>query len=339
MDYSSVPPAPRASIINFVVQFYQGFRPFAPHFLPNHYPDLTGKVAVVTGMNTGIGYHVTKLLLAQNCEVYGLVRTASKGEDAKERIFKELGTTEKGSLTIVGGCELSDFEKVKEVGLKLQNDLLKDKTINIIIHNAGLMSSLKEPSNKKEGIELMFATNVMGPQLLQNYLDPLFLKKDSDLKRIVWVSSCAHQMAPSTYGINFEDPMFKDVSKRPASHYLYGQSKACNILQANAWATKNKASEYGIVSVSCFPGILNTELTRDYPSVLQKVWAKIFYPPLYGAFTELYAALSPSIKEQGLYVVPFGDIRPPRADIAEALKNGVDIKLWDFVQSQLKEYV
>ncbi|KAL6939439.1 hypothetical protein ACO0RG_003277 [Hanseniaspora osmophila] len=339
MDASKFPTAPKYSRIDFLCQNYQGFRPYKAVFLPKDYPDLTGKTAVITGMNTGIGYHVTKLLLAQNCEVYGLVRTASKGEEAKARILKELGTEEKGSLTIVGGCELSDFAKVKEVGLKLQNELLKDKTINIIIHNAGLMSALNNTSNEKEGIELMFATDVMGPQLLQNYLDPLFLKKDSDLKRIVWVSSLAHQNAPWPYGINFEDPFYKNLSNRPSSYTLYGQSKACNILQAKAWATQNNASKYGIISTSCFPGIITTDLMRDYPSGMQKISKMFFSAPVYGAYSELFAALSPTIKRQAEYVLPFGKIGKPRADIAAAMENGIDVQFWEFIQESLKEYL
>ncbi|KAL6942367.1 hypothetical protein ACO0QE_003541 [Hanseniaspora vineae] len=339
MDASNFPSPPKYSRIDFLCQNYQALRPYKPVYLPKDYPDLTNKIAIVTGMNTGIGYHVTKLLLAQNCEVYGLVRTESKGEEAKTKILKELGTTGKGSLTIVSGCELSDFAKVKEVGLKLQNEILKDKTINIIIHNAGLMSSLNNTSNEKEGIELMFATNVMGPQLLQNYLDPLFLKKDSDLKRIVWVSSLAHQNAPWPYGIHFEDPMYKDLSKRPSSFDLYGQSKACNVLQAKAWATQNNASKYGIISTSCFPGILTTDLMRDFPSILQRLGKMLFYTPVYGAYSELFAALSPAIQKQAEYVLPFGKIGKPRADIAAAMENGIDLKFWDFIQESLKEYL
>lgn len=107
----------------------------------------------------------------------------------------------------------------------------------------------------------------MGPQLLQYFLDPLFLKKDDPLKRIVWVSSGAYSSGFSEYGIHWENPTFEGVpiSKRPNNLTLYDQSKAANILQAKAWSTAHKGlvEEIVCVSVSCFPGMLKTDLAKD----------------------------------------------------------------------------
>ncbi|KAH3903426.1 uncharacterized protein SCDLUD_001064 [Saccharomycodes ludwigii] len=335
IDQSTLPPVPKCSMLYAIKEAYYGFRPNLPKFTEKDYPDLSDKLAIVTGMNTGIGYEVCKLLLAKNCTVIGVVRTQSKGDLAAENLIKETQVS-KEKLQIIAGCDFTKFETVKQTGLSLQNKL-EGKTINLIIHNAGLMSSRNDLSNE-DGIEAMFATNVMGPQLLQHFLDPLFLKKDSSLKRIVWVSSLAHFGSPSNYGVNWDDPTYKDVSSRAHSSVLYGQSKAINIYQAKIWADLNHADKYGIISASCFPGILKTDLTRDYSFVIKGIANRLFWDSKYGAYSELYAALSPDLSKQGEYVVPFGEVHEPREDIKLGLSNGVGLKIWEYVEEQIKQY-
>lgn len=334
--FEDLPEPPKFSRLQALKQIYKGIRPIHnTDFTEDSYPDLTGKLCIITGINTGIGYETVDILLSKNCNVIGIIRTESKGLAAKEKLLAKNKDT-KGSLQIVSGCDLSDFESVKATGISLQS-ILKDKTINLIIHNAGLMSNFNNRNNPN-GIELMFATNVMGPQLLQSYIDPFFLKKDDTLKRIVWVSSLAHMGAPSPFGFNEKDPKYLDVKSRPQATTLYGQSKACNILQAKAYGLKNDIEQYGIKSVSVFPGILNTELARDYPRIVKYVWSKIFYEPRYGAISELYGCFYPDLKT-GDYVVPFGATETPRYDINAALTNGVCLKLWDYVQSEISDYL
>ncbi|CCH58886.1 hypothetical protein TBLA_0B00420 [Henningerozyma blattae CBS 6284] len=334
-------PAPSYSRIQVLKDIYYGFRPNKPKFLPTDYPDLTGKTAIVTGSNTGIGLHVMRLLYEKNCNVISVVRTQSKGEAAKEQILKEIPTS-KGSITVVSGCDFLDLANIKAVGLKIK-EVLKGKPISIIIHNAGLMAS-NNLGTSKQGYEAMFQTNVLGPQLLQSFLDPLYLKKDDDLKRIVWVSSGAHLLGFPEYGINWEDPCFLKVpvEQRPSANTLYGQSKAGNIMQAKAWATVNKkiVEEIGCVSTSVYPGNLNTDLQRDWNWLLRKASTYVFWDGIYGAYSELYSALSPelTIKDQGAYVVPFGEIQPPRADLVAGLKNGTDLKFWEMVEEMIAKF-
>lgn len=334
--FADLPTPPRISKLQFAKHFYQGFRPTNDgKFTENDYPDLAGKLCIITGMNTGIGFNVVDILLSKHCNVIGVVRTESKGLDARDKLLAKNNET-KGSLTIIGGCDLSDFTSVEATGVKLQA-ALQDKTVNLIIHNAGLMSNFNDKSNP-DGIELMFATNVMGPQLLQAYIDPFFLKKDDNLKSIVWVSSCGHMVAPGSFGFNEKDPEYLDVKSRPNAAILYGQSKACAILQAQAYGLKHKIEQYGIKSVSVFPGILTTELARDYPKFVQRLWNVLFYDARYGALTELYASLYPELKT-GDYVVPFGSTETPRVDVNAALTNGVCLKLWDYVQFEVKAFL
>ncbi|GCE97784.1 hypothetical protein ZYGM_000728 [Zygosaccharomyces mellis] len=333
-------PAPGYSKINWLYEMYYGFRPNQPKFLPKDYPDLTGKAAIVTGSNTGIGASVVQLLYEKNCDVISVVRTEEKGLAAREKTLKEIPNS-KGSITVVGGCDFLDLNNVRPTAHKV-TEILKGRPLNIIIHNAGLMSPVNTGTSV-QGYEAMFSTNVMGPQLLQHFLDPIFLKKDDPLKRIVWVSSCAHLMGFKEYGINWENPTFEGVpiKQRPRNMTLYGQTKAANLLQSHAWALKHSEAvqKIGAVSVGCFPGNLSTDLTRDWSFI--NMFAPYFLgTALQGAYSELYAALSPDLttKDHGAYVVPYGEVHNPREDITAAYKNGSDLKFYQMVEELISKY-
>ncbi|KAH7583565.1 short chain dehydrogenase [Nakaseomyces glabratus] len=336
-------PAPSYSKCYALKEIIYGFWATKVTYTPDKYPDLTGKTAVVTGCNTGVGKEAAKLLYQKNCNVIGVCRTESKGLEAAESIKQEIGNS-KGSISVVSGCDFLDFTTVPQAGKRIQ-EILAGKPLNIIIHNAGLMSS-SNTGTSKQGLEAMFQTNVMGPQLLQHYLDPVFLKEDdTSLKRIVWVSSGAHLLGPSQYGIFWENPGFDGVAieKRPAATTLYGATKAANILQAKAWATRNKemVDKIGCVSVSCYPGNLRTDLQRDWHPWTRATVGRLFYPAEYGAYTELYSVLSPSLttSDQGKYICPFDQVHEPRDDVKEGLQNGTDLALWDWIESEIKEYI
>lgn len=334
-------PAPQYSRSKVLTEYYRAFRPNKPTYLPEEYPDLTDKNAIVTGANTGIGFYVAKLLYEKNCNVIAVVRTEAKGLEASATIKKEIPSS-KGSITVVSGCDFLDLTTVKQAGEAIKS-VLGDKPLSIIIHNAGLMAP-NSLGTSKQGYEAMFSVNVLGPQLLQHFQDPLFLVKDDPLKRIVWVSSLAHFSGFKEYGINWENPTFEGVpiGERPGDQTLYGQSKAANIFQAKAWASKHKekVEEIGCVSVSCFPGILKTELLRDWGYVMKFISSHFFYEAIYGAYTELYAALNPKLttKDQGAYIFPFGEIHDPRDDVKLGLTNGTDLKLWGFVQNKISSF-
>ena len=219
-----IPPAPPISKWNLLKDGYYSFRANPPKYLPADYPDLTSKTALITGTNTGIGFEVMKLLYSKNCNIIAVVRSAEKGEAAKKEAIEKYPNS-KGSISVVGGNDFLDLTTVKPASEEIKL-VLGDKPLNIIIHNAGLMAPVNTGTSK-QGLEAMFSTNVLGPQLLQHFLDPLFLKKDDDLKRIVWVSSGAHANACFDYGIHWDDPVsytHLDVYKRQAFELLFPKS-------------------------------------------------------------------------------------------------------------------
>lgn len=333
--------APTYSKLRQLYEIYYGFFPNKPTFTLDDYPDLIGKIAIVTGSNSGVGYQTTKLLYKQNCNVIMVVRSESKGLKAGEQIKKEVSES-KGSLTVISGCDFGDLSLMKGTASKIEK-YLDGRPLNIIIHNAGF-SCLTNDQISKQHYELNFQTNAMGPQLLQHFLDPLFLRKDSNLKRIVWVTSITHSLTPLEYGINWTDPTYENtpLTKRPTTMILYGQSKAAVIYQAKAWATKNKdiVDDIGCISVSCYPGNLKSNFCKDY-SYIKKFFIYLFFSDcIYGAYSELFAALNPkfTISDQGKYIGPFGEVREPREDIQTALVNGVYLKLWDYIEERISKF-
>ncbi|CAB4256488.1 uncharacterized protein KABA2_10S00242 [Maudiozyma barnettii] len=341
--------APSTSKLYFLKEVYYGFRPNAPQFKPEHYPDLTGKTAIVTGCNTGIGKYVLGLLYQKNCRVIGVVRTKEKGEQAKNEIITA-NPDSKGTIDIVGGCDFLDFEKVNIAGKRIGELLDKPGSgpLNIVIHNAGLtwLVAPNSPKSSVQNYEAMYQTNVLGPQLLQHFIDPYLLKEDDvSLKRLVWVSSAAHFFTPEPYGIYWEDPGFKDTpsEQRPKGMNLYGQSKTYNIYQAQAWYDihKEQADKIGCVSVSCYPGNLSTDMSRAWWPPFVTAAKLVVWDGVYGAYSELYCALSPTLtsKESGSYIVPFGEIHDPREDVKAGLTNGIATQIWEFCEDQISEYL
>ncbi|CCH59494.1 hypothetical protein TBLA_0B06720 [Henningerozyma blattae CBS 6284] len=334
-------PAPSFSTLKIISDVYYGCWPNKPKYLPDDYPDLTGKTALVTGSNQGIGYKAICLLFSKNCNIIAVVRTTSNGEKARDQILKDFPLS-KGKISVIGGNDYNDLATIKPVAHQIKTVLGNDP-LNIIIHNAGIMPN-ENKGTTVQGHEDIFQVNTMAPQLLQSYLDPLFLKKDDSLKRVVWVSSAGHLFAFPKYGINWENPSFKGIpiDERPFVSQSYGQSKAGNILQAKAWATTNKQAvdEIGCVSVSCYPGNFGTNIQKDWPWLLRNAIKLACTDTIYGAYTELYSALSPELttSSQGAYILPFGEVGLPREDIQAALQNGTDLKFWELVDSLIENY-
>lgn len=135
------------------------------------------------------------------------------------------------------------------------------------------------------------------------------MKKDSDLKRIVWISAGAAIMGPKEYGIFWDHSTFENVpvKERPWAPILYAQTKAANIFQASTWAAKNKnlVNEIGCVSTSCYPGIVQNGLQRKWIWVQNYTLGWFLRDTKLGAYSELYGALSPDLTVKDIKVPVF----------------------------------
>ncbi|OIW33062.1 retinol dehydrogenase 12 [Coniochaeta ligniaria NRRL 30616] len=290
----------------------------APAFKAEDIPDLSGKVILVTGGNSGLGAEsVLHLAKHKPSRIFLAARSEDKANAAIEEI--------KGKL------ELSSFESIK----KAADTVTKSTTrLDILLNNAGIMA--KPPSLTKDGYEIQFGTNYMGHALLTRLLLPLLEKtaKEQGNKadvRIVNVSSLGHGFAPKG-GLVLEEC-------KTDLHYIstlarYGQSKLANILHAKALAKRYPS----IKCVAIHPGRVDTRLMRG----LDETWSWVKIPmkllggmvlvtPEQGALTQLFAATSKDAKT-GSYYVPIA-----KEDEASEYARDEKLadKLWDWTEKEL----
>ncbi|KAK9452495.1 Env9p [Dipodascopsis uninucleata] len=313
------------------IQMLGHLRPYSPKFLEKDYPDLEGKVCIVTGGATGIGFEVSKRLLEKKAKVYIAARDKGKLVNSIAKIKSDLPSANVDYF-IVDYCKLST---VKE---GVQKFLDNESRLDIVFHNAGVMAP---PAGSKtdDGYELHLGVNDIGPFLLQKYLDKIIIKtakiSPPNSVRIIWVSSSVHALSPFKGGINWDD-INNDF--KCSFQVGYGQSKAINVYQSILWPKYHEGS--GVVSLSVHPGNIKSELQR-YANKLQKfILSWIIYPTQYGAYTELYAALCPDLTEKndGAYIIPFGKVGFARQDIINAANGPEGKKLWEYLDTEAKKY-
>ncbi|MEM1401931.1 MAG: SDR family oxidoreductase [Pseudomonadota bacterium] len=239
--------------------------------------DLTGKTAVITGVNSGLGQESMRALAARGAHVIGLARTKDKAETACAAVD---GSTE--GLA----CELSDFTSVVSCAQQIK---ALGKPIDILMTNAGIMAPTT--LQQAHGVELQFATNQLGHFILiQQLLDSV---KAADAGRIVILSSGAHALTVRG-GIDFNN---LDASGGYDPWRFYGQSKLANLLTARVLAKELEGSNATANAVH--PGMINTNLSRDIGGLFSNamlLWAKVMSKTIeQGAATQLLVAVHPSV--------------------------------------------
>ncbi|WP_428232758.1 SDR family NAD(P)-dependent oxidoreductase [Flavobacterium sp.] len=201
--------------------------------------DLTGKIAIVTGGNAGIGLETTKTLAAAGATVIVPARDLEKAR-------KNLEGVENVEI------EVMDIMDPLSIDAFAKKFLLSERPLHLLINNAGIMwVPLRRDSR---GIESQLATNYVGQYHLTARLFPALKKADG--ARVINVSSLGHQMAP----FNFEDPNF--LHREYETLQGYGQSKTGSNLFS--LELDNRAKAYNVRAYSVHPGsIAGTELGRE----------------------------------------------------------------------------
>ncbi len=176
-------------------------------------PDQSGRVAVITGANTGLGYETALALAEHGAHVVLAVRNLDKGKDAVARLT---ANGPQGDVALQE-LDLTSLESVRAAAEQLRSNYDR---IDLLINNAGVMWTPK--STTKDGFELQFGTNHLGHFALTGLLlDRLLPVADS---RVVTVSSIGHRLLAD---IHFDDLQWERRYNRVAA---YGQSKLANLL-------------------------------------------------------------------------------------------------------------
>jgi NAD(P)-dependent dehydrogenase (short-subunit alcohol dehydrogenase family) len=251
-------------------------------------PDQSGRIAIVTGANTGIGFETAKALAAAGAEVTLACRNATKGQDAVGRILKD----QPGAKVSLGILDLSSLASVHDFaeGYRAGRDRL-----DLLINNAGVMTP-PDWQATADGFELQFGTNHLGHFALTAHLWNLLAATEG--ARVVNVSSVAHRYAE----LDLDDLNWKTRGyKKNAS---YGQSKLANLLFSLELSGRVTEAGKGPMVVSAHPGWTATDLQR-HNSTIRALNPVVAMQPWQGALPTLYAATAPDA-QPGEYYGPHG---------------------------------
>jgi NAD(P)-dependent dehydrogenase (short-subunit alcohol dehydrogenase family) len=243
-------------------------------------PDQSGRVAVVTGSNTGLGLETAKALTARGAHVVLAVRNLDKGKAAATAIT----AATPGADVALQELDLSSLESVRTAAAELRS---QHDHIDLLINNAGLMYPPR--STTADGFEMQFGTNHLGHFAFTGLLlDRLVSVPGS---RVVTVSSVGHRINAA---IHFDDLQWERSYSRVGA---YGQSKLANLLFT--YELQRRLAPHGTtVAVAAHPGGSDTDLMRHLPDSLQfamPVLRPIFQSASMGALPTLRAATDPGV--------------------------------------------
>lgn len=287
------------------------------HWTKENIPDLTGKVIIVTGGNSGLGFESVKAFAQNGADVVLTSRNTEKGEAAK----KEMGEV-KGSIDVMQ-LDLQDFSSIEQFATSFKQKYIR---LDVLLNNAGIMMT---PYFKtKEGLEGQLGTNHFGHFKLTGHLfDMMANTTDS---RVVTLSSNAHKQGK----MDFDNLMFE--KGKYSTIDAYGRSKLANLLFT--YELQRLFVKRGIDSkaLAAHPGFSRTNLMRYIES---KFWVKILKPFVYflsqnqekGALPQIRASVDENAKG-GEYYGPHKGMKgyPVVVESNDKSHNEADAKkLWE----------
>jgi NAD(P)-dependent dehydrogenase (short-subunit alcohol dehydrogenase family) len=251
-------------------------------------PSQRGRVAVITGANTGLGLDTAKVLAERGATVVLAVRDVEKGKQAAASFGA-------GADVTVQELDLASLESIRAASADLHATLPK---IDLLINNAGVMYPPRQTT--RDGFELQFGTNHLGHFAFTGLLLDLLLPVGGS--RVVTVASLAHRVRA---GIHFDDLQWENSYDRVAA---YAQAKLANLMFA--YELQRRLAPHGTTaSIAAHPGVARTELMRNSPTVARALFPLV--APLFtqnserGALPILRAATDPAALG-GQYYGPAG---------------------------------
>jgi NAD(P)-dependent dehydrogenase (short-subunit alcohol dehydrogenase family) len=323
-------------------QFSQFFPP-RPTFTDASIGTQEGKVFLITGGYSGIGFELAKILYKTGGKVYIVGRSGEKAQRAIEEI-QSLFPGSNGSLHFLA----LSLDDLSTIAASVNTLKAQESKLDVLWNNAGV-SQPPLGSTSKQGVELQFATNCLGPFLFTQLLLPLLEKAATTQNqastnpasgRVVWLSSQIMELSAPLGGISMHD--LKNPPKDQTRNYV--ASKTVNYLLSCELARREGTK--GIISVAINPGAASTQLFRHTPYLAYLAWP-LLYKAEMAAYTELYAGLSEDItgERNGCYVVPWGRVsKNVREDllVAAASKEsggtGRAAEVWEYCDELTREY-
>jgi len=292
--------------------------PPRPSLTEHNLPSQKGKVFIVTGGYSGVGYHLSSILFHAGGKVYLAGRSEAKARQSIEEIKASVPDPSFAGQLEYLPLSLDDLSTIKA---SVEAFNRKESKLDVLWNNAGV-SLPPVTSVSKQDHELTLATNCIGPflftQLLLPSLQAAAQTSPPGSVRVVWTSSITVDTTAPKGGINMAD-LASPPLNQPRN---YITSKTCNWFLASELA--RELGPQGILSVTQNPGNLKTGILREAEKWIPWVLGPFLFNAKMGAYTELWAGVSDELtmEDNGCYVIPWGRLHPsPRKDMLEALQS------------------
>lgn len=238
-------------------------------------PNLTGKIIIVTGGNSGLGASSVKAFAEKGATVILASRSLEKGQKAKADIGLVSGSIEVMQL------DLQDFSSIEKFAAQFKSEYSQ---LDVLLNNAGIM--MTPYSKTKDGLEAQIGTNHFGHFKLTGLL--LDILKNTPQSRVVNVSSIAHKRGR----MHFDNLMFDNGSGYNPTK-AYGQSKLANLHFTFELQRFFEANNINSIAVAAHPGVAMTNLANHLQN---KLMFKILMPLAKGLFQSAEGGALPQIR-------------------------------------------
>ena len=261
----------------------------------NDIPDLTGKVIIVTGANSGIGYEAAKEFARKDAQTILACRSVDKAQRALNQIQAEIPSA---------AVDVIKLDLASQKSIRKFADIFKSKydRLNILVNNAGVM--MVSYGKTEDGFERQFGTNHLGHFALTGLL--IDLLKNTPSSRVVNVSSNGHHQGY----MDFNNLMYEN-GKGYSRMGAYGRTKLANLLFTYELQRRFGSAGINTIATAAHPGLTNTALAdhffgvRFLRPILRPLLGRFLQNASMGALPTLRAAVDPTAKG-GQYYGPGG---------------------------------
>ncbi|VDC04425.1 unnamed protein product [Peniophora sp. CBMAI 1063] len=305
--------------------------PSRPTWTPDEIPDLTGKVMLVTGGNSGVGKEMVRELLQHNARVY----LAARSEPSAQATIMEL-QEKTGKTARFLHLDLADLSSVRAAAIDF---LSRERQLDVLFNNAGVFLAPRDKLTA-QGYDMTVGTNVLGPFLFTQLLMPALCHPGAhsniEKGRVISTSSVTHYFAPHFDTDVARPGPARDKLGRDAlrNDVLYAQTKTAETVLATERARRY---EDELISVAINPGNIQTGMQRNMSKLDAAMAKSILYPVELGAYTGLRAGTTPEAAEwNGKYLRPWaklGEAHPATQDPETGRK------LWAWAEEQCREWL
>jgi NAD(P)-dependent dehydrogenase (short-subunit alcohol dehydrogenase family) len=300
------------------------------HWQAADIPSMAGKRVLITGANSGIGYHAALKLARKGAHVMLACRDRQRGQAALSRLDTDAPSAHTELV-------IFDLASLASIRVFAEKELAQHRPLHILINNAGVMAPPKRLETA-DGFELQFGTNVLGHFALTSLLMPALNQaaaESPERPRIVTIASIAHKRGQ----LNFDDlQSIKSYSPMRA----YQQSKLADLMFAFELGRRLSAANSPIMSIAAHPGVANTNLfqvgehsafEKTIRNLVGHAIGIVLNSDAEGALPTLYAATAPDAKDGGYYGPQGfqemrGDHVGPAKVAPQALDTAAAARLW-----------